>query len=190
MFIVSLRVSTLKIAAVLAALAVVVATAFWEGGVAREMTESIDETTATGSAVEAAKYIQLSTNEQRVAFLESLGWQVDSNPVEVAEVIIPQTFNDVYKNYNSIQKAQGYDLSKFRGVRAKRWTYNLKNYSGASEGVRANLLIYNNMLIGGDISSVALNGFMQGLKKNSAQTSIKPSKADIVAETFKTANLN
>ena len=189
MFVMSIRISTIKIAAVLAALAIVVAAAFWEGGVARSMTDSIDETPVSETAVSTAEHTELATNKQRVAFLESLGWKVDGSPVEVAEVIIPQTFNKVYNNYNAIQKAQGYDLSKYRGVRAKRWVYNIKNYPGVLDGVHANLLIYNNRLIGGDVSSVELNGFMQGLKKDSTQSGIKPSGADIVAETFKTNNL-
>lgn len=185
MFVLSLKASTLKLAAALAALAVVVAAAFWEGGVARTAPDTVREAAGSGAAVSAVSGAEVSTNAQRVTFLKSLGWQVDDDPVEVVEVVIPKTFNAVYNNYNAIQKAQGFDLLPYRGTRAKRWTYNVKNYPGATAGVRANLLVYNGRLIGGDVSSVAINGFMQGLKPGNASTGISPSQADIVAETFK-----
>jgi len=191
MFVLSLKASTIKVAATLAALAVVVAAASWEGGVADTLTSTVRETAVSGaSTAGAAKDAELSTNKQRVAFLNSLGWQVDNDPVEVAEVIIPQTFNAVYKNYNAIQKTQGFDLLKYRSVRAKRWTYNVTNYPGVTEGVRANLLVYNNKLIGGDVSSVSINGFMQGLSVGNVKTGVEPSQADIVAETYTTYDLN
>lgn len=191
MFVLSLKASTLKVAATLAALAVVVAAASWEGNVAHTLTSTVPQTAESQvSEGSVASGADLSTNERRVAYLESLGWEVDEEPVEIVEIVIPQTFNAVYKNYNEIQKNQGFDLSKYCGVRAKRWTYNVKNYPGTAEGIHANLLIYNNKLIGGDVSSVEINGFMQGLSPASTKTSVEASQADIVSESFKTIDLN
>lgn len=192
MFVLSLRASTLKVTAALAALAIVVAAAFWEGGVAHTATDSVREVTVSqpGSSAAAANGVDVSTNALRVAFLNKLGWKVNSEPVEVAEVIIPQTWGTVYKKYNTIQKEQGYDLTQYRGARAKRWTYTVTNYPGVAEGVRANLLVVNGRLIGGDVSSVALNGFMQGLASGTVKTGIKPAQADIVTETFNKNNGN
>lgn len=182
MFIISLKASTLKLFGVLAALALVVAAASYEGNVARRLTADIPTQNVADNAT--AKEVTLSTNEQRVAFLKSLGWEVAGEPSSVSEIIIPQTFNKVYNNYNAIQKEQGYDLTKYRGVRAKRWTYSVSNYPGVADGVRANLLIYNDRLIGGDISSVSLDGFMKGLCNNDSKLAMTPSQADIVTETF------
>jgi hypothetical protein len=192
MFVLSLKASTLKLTGLLAALGIVVAAAFWEGGIAGTATDVLTQAASSQSvsSTGVANSADLSTNEKRVAFLKGLGWQVGNEPIEVAEITIPQTFNTVYNNYNNIQKAQGYDLSQYRGVRAKRWTYNITNYPGEKEGVRANLLIYNDKLIGGDVSSVAINGFMQGLGTKNVKTGVEPSQADIVAETYKTYNLN
>ena len=39
-------------------------------------------------------------NQERLKFISQFGWEVDSEPVEVNEVIIPQEFDDVYNNYN------------------------------------------------------------------------------------------
>lgn len=184
MFVLSLRASTLKVTAALAALAIVVAAACWEGNSVRMSADVPVQGSAVSTVVQN---IDASTNDGRLVFLKNYGWEVDSSPVEVVEVIIPQTFNSVYSNYNSIQKLQGFDLTKFKGDRVKRWTYNVKNYPGGVQNVRANLLVYNNKVVGGDVSSVALNGFMQGLSIKAAKTqaAIKPSQADIVAETLK-----
>ena len=70
-----------------------------------------------------------------------------------------------YEKYNEIQKAQNLDLTPYAGKRAKRWTYNIKNYpgyEGDSGTVQANILVYEGAVIGGDICSTELDGFMQG----------------------------
>ena len=174
MFVMSFKLSTLKIAAVLIALGIIIAVAAWPRGEA---------------AVPAGRtYAGISTNEKRVSFLESYGWKVDTNPVEVVEVTIPQTFNDVYQNYNAIQKKQGLDLQKYEGKRVKRWTYRITNYPGATGEIHANLLIYNNKVIGGDVSSVALNGFMHGFAltgtASNPTTGAEPQQADITGGIF------
>ena len=74
--------------------------------------------------------IKAENAEQRVAFLSQFGWSFDEDPVEVAEVIIPPEFDEVYEKYNAIQKEQGFDLTKYQGKRVKRWTYAIKNYPG------------------------------------------------------------
>lgn len=103
-------------------------------------------------------------NTARISFLESFGWQVSKEPLEIADVIIPQTFGKVYENYNVIQTSQGFDLTKHKGKQVKRYTYAVLNYPSQKEYIRANLLIYNEKVIAGDICSVyAENGFMHGL---------------------------
>ncbi|MDR1464366.1 MAG: DUF4830 domain-containing protein [Oscillospiraceae bacterium] len=102
---------------------------------------------------------------ERLAFLSQFGWQVSEDPIEVTEVIIPAEFDKTYQKYNEIQKAQSLDLRKYSGKRVKRWTYEVKNYPGyenKSGIVQANLLIYEGSVIGGDICSLELNGFLHG----------------------------
>ena len=102
----------------------------------------------------------------QVRFLQSYGWEVNEQPCEMVQVVIPETFGDVYENYNEIQKQQGFDLSRFRGKQVSRCSYEVLNYPGQKEYIRANLLIYNHEVIGGDICSIyAENGFMHGLSK-------------------------
>ena len=103
------------------------------------------------------------TEEQRQEFLTALGWVVNPEPDEVVEVIIPKKFDDVYENYNNIQKEQGMDLSRYKGKRCKRYSYTVLNYPGGAQNVRLNLLVCGNKIVGGDVSSMGLDGFLQGL---------------------------
>jgi hypothetical protein len=110
-------------------------------------------------------YGGIKTNEDRVSFLSQFGWKVSEQPIEVEEVTIPAEWNDVYKNYNEIQKLQGLDLKRYMGKDVKRWTYLVTNYpKETGSEVHANILMYGNKIIGGDICSVNLNGFMHGFK--------------------------
>ncbi len=107
-------------------------------------------------------------NKERMSFISQFGWEVNQEPEEVAEIIIPQEFDEVYNNYNSIQLKQGCDLRDYAGMRVKRWTYVIKNYPGYTEKdtcVRINILIYDGMVIGGDVSSTELAGFMHTFRK-------------------------
>ncbi len=112
--------------------------------------------------------LKANNSEQRVAFLAQFGWEFEQDPAEVAEVIIPAEFDQTYEKYNKIQKDQGFDLELYKGMRVKRWTYEIKNYPGYSADagcIRANILVYDGLVIGGDICSVELNGFMHGFDK-------------------------
>ena len=103
-------------------------------------------------------------NEQRINYLNQFGWEVNQEPSEIVEVAIPTEFNDVYERYNVIQKKQGFDLSPYRGKTVKRWTYDVANYPDNRPNVKANILVYENKIIGGDIYSLELDGFMHGFK--------------------------
>lgn len=99
----------------------------------------------------------------RIAFLAQFGWDVAPDPVEVREVLIPAEFDTTYEQYNALQDEHGLDLSKYCGKRAKRWTYEIKNYPGYENSglVQANIFVIDNRVIGGDICSLEKDGFMQ-----------------------------
>lgn len=112
--------------------------------------------------------ISLSTivsEDDILKFISYYGWEVDEQPAEVREVIIPETFDEVYTNYNEIQLAQGFNLEKYAGQKVKRWTYIVRNYPETSpedDYIRINILISDGVVIGGDVCSVKLDGFMHG----------------------------
>ena len=63
------------------------------------------------------------TNEERLEYLSSFGWQVEQEPAETREVMIPKEFNDVYQNYNAMQQAQGFDLLPYAGQVCTQYKY-------------------------------------------------------------------
>lgn len=111
--------------------------------------------------------------EERTAFFSQFGWETDEDPIEVKEVIIPEEFDETYEEYNDIQKQQNLDLEKYKGARVKHWSYSIKNYPGYenTDGIiRGNILVYNGIVIGGDICSTELDGFMHTF--NRPQTTV------------------
>ena len=110
--------------------------------------------------------INASDHSERMAFISQYGWQVDEEPAEVMEIIIPETFDETYTAYNEIQKNQGFDLSLFAGNRLKRWSYVVRNYTGYEnkDCIRINLLVRDGVVVGGDVCSVELDGFMHGFE--------------------------
>ncbi len=105
------------------------------------------------------------SEEDILSFISNYGWQVDNVPVEVRDVIIPEIFDEVYQNYNEIQIEQGFNLEKYAGQRVKRWTYIIRNYPETlptDDFIRINILVSDGVVIGGDVCSVKLDGFMHG----------------------------
>ncbi|MBQ4121106.1 MAG: DUF4830 domain-containing protein [Clostridia bacterium] len=120
----------------------------------------------TGQEVE---YSGIKTNEDRVNFLSRFGWTVEKEPILEEDVTIPADFDSVFSEYNNLQKTQGLDLAKYKRKGVKHYRYKLTNHK--SEGtVYANLLIYRGRVIGGDISSAAMNGFVYGFRGEELKT--------------------
>ena len=105
-----------------------------------------------------AEAITLSTNAQRVEFIESLGVTLENDEFNEKTVVIPEEFSDVYLRYNNLQKQAGFDLNGYRGKQIAVYTYR------TNDGKCVNLMIYKERLIGGDISEVNVGGNMTSLK--------------------------
>ena len=108
-----------------------------------------------------------STNAKRLEFIRNTGYEVLSNEPETKTVAIPEDFSDVYKNYNKLQRSAGYDLSNYKGCDVVIYTYKIKTPSGYDGDCVFNMMVYNNRVIGGDVSSSALGGFMLSIKNQS-----------------------
>ena len=158
MFIVSVKMTRKKIAAALSVLLVV--------GIFFTVFVSSKGAAANAAQNNSKKITDLNAenNEQRLKYLQSFGWEVSEEPTEIVEVAIPTEFNDVYEKYNILQKKQGFDLSPYRGKTVKRWTYDVTNYPDNKPHIKANLLVFENKIIGGDICSLELDGFMHGFQ--------------------------
>ncbi|MBR2304306.1 MAG: DUF4830 domain-containing protein [Ruminococcus sp.] len=120
-----------------------------------------------GAVRAKASQTKVGSEKERQAFLSEMGWKVSQKPESTREITIPEKFDKVYKTYNDLQKEQGFDLSDYKGKKATVYTYTVTNYKGYSgkDCIKANLIVCDGKLIGGDVCSVELGGFMQGLRK-------------------------
>lgn len=101
--------------------------------------------------------------EEAADFLKGFGWEIDPNNVHTQQTVIPAEFSEVYERYNALQLKQGYDLSKYKGEQAIQYTFVVTNYKGY-DFVEAHVLTWGGRVIGGDLCSTELNGFMVGFK--------------------------
>ncbi len=116
---------------------------------------------ASASALPSPKGVR--SNQDRVDYLSAYGWQVSGEPVATQELLIPEEMDDSYTEYLALQNGQGFDLQKYAGKRVKRYTYEVLNYPTGETGVQANLLICKNTVVGGEVLSPRLDGFLHGL---------------------------
>ncbi|MBE6772141.1 MAG: DUF4830 domain-containing protein [Ruminococcaceae bacterium] len=175
MFVYSVKTSKAKIAAlIIAIVAVIIA-------IAMIMTGE-KEPAANDSAVN----YKAENSSERAAFVSQFGWKISEDPAEISEVIIPEDFDAGYVEYAAMNKAQGLDLEPYKGVRAKRWTYDVLNYPGLENmrgTVQINILIYDGRVIGGDVCSLEQGGFIHGFtfpEPAVPQTTSEPMSAQIV----------
>lgn len=117
---------------------------------------------------ETVNYDNIKTNEKRIEFLHSFGWETENDCIEETEIRIPVDFDRVMNSYNSLQKAQGFNLDKYKGRSAMRYTYEITNYPDYDGRVIANLIIYKNRVIGGDICSYDAEGFIHGFERQTS----------------------
>ena len=115
------------------------------------------------SAISAPSPKGRRSNEARIDYLAAYGWDVSPEPVAVQELLIPTEMDESYQEYLTLQTQQGFELEKYAGKRLKRYTYEVYNYPSGESGVQANLLLYRNTVVGGEILSPRLDGFLHGL---------------------------
>ena len=133
--------------------------------------------TLGGRAVAASAEVKnVRDNDDRLAYLNGLGWQTSSQPIATEELLIPEEFDESYTGYLQLQADQGFDLTQYRGKRVKRYTYQLTNYPAQDEPVQISLLIYKNRVVGGQIQSSS-GSFLHGLVLPQPSTGPQPSPA-------------
>ena len=151
MFMMTTKVNKMKIAVALGAVAAFIAVLV--------LLLSGRQSVSTGADM------RISSNDDRIRFLSSFGWEVVTSPAESSQVRIPAEASAVFDRYNALQKAMGYDLTPYAGKTVMRYVYTIKNYPGATEPVYATILIASNQVIGGDITDTSATGKIQGFEK-------------------------
>jgi len=112
-----------------------------------------------GRAPEEPEAPRLTSNDERVAYLQSLGWEVEPEPIETLQFLLPAELEEPYLSYNKLQVSQGFDLARCCGRQVTRFTYAVTNYPGQAGGVQANLYICEEEPAAGDLCSSGANGF-------------------------------
>lgn len=126
------------------------------------------------------------TATQRLDFLQSFGYELNPEPIDVRQVTIPSVFNDVYTQYNEMQKAQGFDLSGFKGKECTQYIYLVTNYPDNDSEIHATLLVREGVIIGGDVCCAEVDGFMHGFALDSARYGDEPAADEDTEESSET----
>lgn len=159
MFIYTVKGSTIKFfAVILIAVAALISVA-----VISSRSETLT-TEAISTANKSIRYDKIKTAEDRRKFLEQFGWETEDGEVESVKVKLPAEFDKIMTEYNELQKSQGLDLQKHKGREVERYTYTVTNYPDYSGTVYANIIVYRNRVIGGDICSSDISGFIHGFE--------------------------
>ena len=117
-----------------------------------------------GCSFGVSELINVTSAEGRIKYLSKLGWEADVSTEECKYVLIPKEFKGVMLSYSKLQTEQGYDFASFGGLECKQYTYVVTNYPASDETVYATLYIKGGRVIGGDIHSASIDGFMHTLK--------------------------
>lgn len=117
-----------------------------------------------GEAAEVIRYSGMKTEEDRQTFLRELGWEPSGAAVAAETFTVPRELDRLLCGYNELQKQQGLDLSAAAGKHVTRYTYVLTNFPEGEGTVYANLIVYKNRVIAGDICSAEKGGFVRTLE--------------------------
>ena len=173
MFIYSFKASSIKffgilcvaLAALITLIAFVPAYAGEQGGSGNGGV-AVDAPEAESGVTVSVRYDKVKSADDAAQFLSQFGWVADAGSAEVKDVTIPAEFDKIFAGYNELQKSQGLDLSKYKKKTVTRYTFTVTNYDGYEGRVYANVLVYRNRVIGGDICSADVTGFVVGFEGN------------------------
>lgn len=128
------------------------------------MTAAVILCSAPGCSFGASELINVSSMEGRQKYLMKLGWEIDTSSEESKTVLLPREFEGIMAEYARLQTEQGYDFASYGGLECTQYTYIVTNYFDSDSTVYATLYIKSGHVIGGDIHSAAIDGFMHALK--------------------------
>lgn len=105
--------------------------------------------------------VQCNSEADVKAYLESFGLRLGECTVD--QITVPFEFGEVYENYNSVQLSQGFDLSEHKGKTLQRYTFAVTEHPDGDD-LFAEVLLLDKKIVGADIYSTALDGFIAPLK--------------------------
>ena len=116
------------------------------------------------SIFSSGEMLNVSSQEGREKYLSGYGWEIDLGSEERRTVLLPKELEGALAEYGAMQTEQGYDFVSYAGLECTQYTYVVTNYEGSSSTVYATLYVKSARVIGGDIHSAAIDGFMHGIR--------------------------
>lgn len=153
MFVFTLKATTLKYIGVMALCIV-----------AMVVTVSLVPASPKSEYVETAisvDYKNVKGEDGRRKFIENFGWEIVEGSESASDITIPEQFDDTYEEYNALQKKFGLDLEKYKGKKAKLYTYTITNHKGGK--ALASIIVYKNRVIAGDVKPLTADSAQTGL---------------------------
>ncbi len=97
--------------------------------------------------------------------LKELGWETRGDFAS-EEIVLPKKEEKTWKNYLAMQTE--YPLASYSGCAATRYTVEIANYPLETGPVYAHIYVADGRILGGDIMTTALTGFMHPLVARSS----------------------
>lgn len=92
-----------------------------------------------------ASAARVTSSEERVAYLRSLGLEITADSEEVREVRIPDEPDEVLLQYDALQETVGQSLTAYSGKRVRLYSYQ------TVDGSVAHLYVYRDRIVAGDV---------------------------------------
>ena len=126
----------------------------------------------------AGKSIRVGANvdgasKRAVELIQSFGWECRQNPDEICLVTLPETFTGAMAEYLELQKEQGFDLKKHSKKTVKRYSFKVENYPESRDDVYANVLVFEDEIIGADLCARSIDGFITSLDCRNEKSAAK-----------------
>lgn len=93
--------------------------------------------------------------------LSEFGWEVDPTPLSDEAFRLDAQLSE---DYLALQRASGFDLQDDLGQIVRRYTFSVLNYPSGEANVLADLLVRDGQVVGGDIRSASMTGFITSLR--------------------------
>ena len=90
---------------------------------------------------------RVTSSEERMAYLRSLGYEIVEDSEEVREVRIPDEPDEVLLQYDALQEGTGRSLVEYGGKRVRLYSYDI------ADGGAAHLYVYRDRIVAGDVEN-------------------------------------
>ena len=115
--------------------------------------------------INGKKYcLKADTVQHQHDFAGQAGLEIGRYPLMIQKVRIPESSDPVYSDYYDLQSSSGFDLLPYAGKKCTLYTYSIISPENDNE-MLLDLIVYNDRVVGGDISGAAYGGKISGIFK-------------------------